>query len=86
MDINYWDRTFDFTESQQMEIPWLSGSRNDQGWSIKAEIKRQFNLHGIFGRALRISLTPGYLFNSSDDLYYEYEYAFINLSVKLDIF
>lgn len=87
-DFDYWLRTFNYSESQQSELPWLSGigGRDDKGWLLKADINRQFNLYGKFGQAIRIALMPGYLSNSSDDPYYEYEYFFINLSVKLDVF
>jgi len=87
-DFDYWNRTFKYSQSQQSELPWLSGisSRDDKGWLLKAEIKRQFNLYGKFGRAVRITLMPGYFSNSSDDLYYKYDYIFINLSAKLDLF
>lgn len=88
LDLSYWSRKYNYSDIQQSELPWLSDSdsRLDHGWQIGLDINRQINLYNLFGRAVRLSLTPGYVSNSSDDYYYRYDYFYIQTSVKLDIF
>ena len=88
VDLSYWNRKYSYSEILQSEFEWLSGveNRQDNGWAIGLDINRQINLYNMLGRAVRLSLTPGYVSNSSDDHYYKYNYFYIQTSVKLDIF
>ena len=83
----YWHRQFDYTDTQTDELPWLSptGKRIDDGQQVEVELTRQINLNGKFSRALRIGLVGGYLANDSDDPYYDYNYYYMNVSLKLEI-
>jgi hypothetical protein len=88
MEFLWWDRKFNYDQQITDELPWLQGksSRNDNGFTVDANLRRQFNLRRGYGKNVAIIFSGGYSENSSDDDYYSFNNYYIELSIDYTAF
>jgi hypothetical protein len=84
----YWIREFSYDQLLRERLRWLFSrtGRTDDGYAVKLGLSRQFNLAWSVGRAIAISLNGGYLWNNSDDPFYEYDNYFIDANLEFRLF
>lgn len=85
--LRFWNRKFTYDSTMQSELYWLDGKtgRNDTGWSVNLNLRRQFNIKNRILKSVVLSLAAGYLSNDSDDPYYQFGDKFATASLRLNV-
>ncbi len=83
----YWKRNFSYDDIMRSQLWWLrnKAGRHDEGWLVRGELSRQFNLRIPALQSFMLSVRGGYTRNGSDDPFYKYQYYFGDVSLNIHV-